>query len=153
MQFRFHFIEDKVYSLDKGLTVVHVDIVSVQPPQALPLSIVICILCTCDMCKQWQLLHLMFGLSLKETCIHSRAQMETREQTKLFFFHPLHCTPKTHRHKYIYVNVKSEIGDLLVMCGHAFLRITCVLGVFDHQAVVLGYLETAHSSHQFSAAK
>lgn len=39
------------------------------------------------------------------------------------------------------------------MCGHAVVRITCVLGVFHHQAVVLGYLETAHSSHQFRAAK
>lgn len=43
--------------------------------------------------------------------------------------------------------------DLLVMCGHACVRITCVLGIFDHHAVVLGYLETADSSHQFSTAK
>lgn len=39
------------------------------------------------------------------------------------------------------------------MCGHAAIRIPGVFGVFDHQTFVLGYLETANSSHQFSAAK
>lgn len=33
------------------------------------------------------------------------------------------------------------------MCGHADVRITRVLGIFDHQAFVLGQLETTHSSH------
>lgn len=42
---------------------------------------------------------------------------------------------------------------LLVVCGHAGVRITSVFGIFDHQTFVLGYLEAANSSHQFSAAE
>lgn len=44
------------------------------------------------------------------------------------------------------------MGDLLVVRGHSFVRVTSVLGVLDQQTVVLGYLETAHPAHQFSAA-
>lgn len=45
------------------------------------------------------------------------------------------------------------MGDLPVMSGQTFVRVTSVLGIFDQQTVVLGYLETTHSAHQFSAAK
>lgn len=45
------------------------------------------------------------------------------------------------------------IRNLLVMCGHAAVRIPSIFGVFDHQTFVLGYLETANSSHKFSAAE
>lgn len=48
---------------------------------------------------------------------------------------------------------KQKKRGLLVMSGHARVGVPCIFGIFDHQAVVLGYLETAHSSHQFSAAE
>lgn len=45
------------------------------------------------------------------------------------------------------------MGDLPVVRGHTFVRVTSVFSVLDQQAVVLGYLKTAHPAHQFSAAK
>lgn len=45
------------------------------------------------------------------------------------------------------------MGDLLVVRGQTFLRVTSVLGIFDQQTFILGYLETTHSAYQFSAAK
>jgi len=43
--------------------------------------------------------------------------------------------------------------SLLVVSGHVRFGVTNIFGIFDHQALVLGNLETPNSSHQLSAVK
>lgn len=53
--------------------------------------------------------------------------------------------------KGMHIWYKTNRAALLVMCSHSGIRVASILCIFNHQAAILGNLETPHSPHQFSA--